>query len=111
MANFFLDNKDLQYYLDHELMKKIVTLKENNFENAASDELAPANFEDAMDNYRKIMEIVGEICADTLAPNAEGVDAEGPRVENDRVIYASGTQINHDTFKEAGLYGLSLPRE
>lgn len=111
MANFFLDNKDLQYYLNHELMRKIVTLKENNFENAASDELAPASFEDAMDNYRKIMEIVGEICADTLAPNAEGVDAEGPRVENDRVIYASGTQKNHDTFKEAGLYGLSLPRE
>lgn len=111
MANFFLDNKDLQYYLDHELMRKIVSLKENNFEDAATDELAPASFEDAMDNYRKIMEIIGEICAETLAPNAEGVDAEGPRVENDRVIYASGTQINHDTFKEAGLYGLSLPRE
>ncbi|MBE9488287.1 MAG: acyl-CoA dehydrogenase family protein [Bacteroidetes bacterium] len=111
MANFLLDNKDLQYYLDHELLKKIVTLKENNFKDAENDESAPVNYDDALEGYNKVMEIIGEICANTLAPNAEGVDAEGPQVVDDHVVYASGTQENHDMMKQAGLYGLSLPRE
>ncbi len=111
MGNFFLDNKDVQYYLDHELMRKIVTLKENNFEHASDDEMAPVSFEDAMDSYRRVMEIVGEISADVIDVNAEGVDAEGPRVENDRVVYASGTQRNIDALMKAGVFGMSLPRE
>lgn len=111
MANFFLDNKDIQFQLNHPLMKKIVDLKEQGFRDAAKYEYAPVDFEDAMDNYRKVLEIVGEVCADTLAPNAESVDAEGPRVENDRVIYARGTQQNHDMLTQAGVYGISLPRK
>lgn len=111
MANFFLDNKDLQYHLDHPLMKKIVEMKENNFENNENDELAPHNFEDAMDNYKRVMEIIGEIAGNTIAPNAESVDAEGPQVVDNHVVYARGTQENHDTLTQAGVYGISLPRE
>lgn len=111
MANFYLDNKDIQFQLNHPLMKKIVDLKEQGFRDAATYDYAPVDFEDAMDNYRKVLEIVGEVCGDTLAPNAEGVDHEGPRVENDRVIYASGTQSNHDMLTQAGVYGISLPRK
>ena len=110
MANFFLDNKDLQYHLEHPLMRKIVELKERNFSEKNLYDYAPQNFEDAMDSYRRVMEIVGGVCGDVIAPNAEGVDKEGPRVENDRVIYASGTVENMKAVNAAGLSGLTLPR-
>ena len=110
MANFFLDNKDLQYHLSHPLMRKIVELKERGFAEKELYDYAPQNFEDAMDSYRRVMEIIGGVCGDVIAPNAEGVDKEGPRVENDRVIYASGTVENMKAVHAAGLSGLTLPR-
>ena len=110
MANFFLDNKDLHYHLEHPLMRRIVELKERNFADKDSYDYAPQDFEDAMDSYRRIMSLVGEVCGDVIAPNAEGVDREGPRVVNDRVEYASGTVENMKAVKAAGLNGLTLPR-
>ena len=110
MANFFLDNKDLQYHLEHPLMRKIVELKERNFSEAESYDYAPHNFEDAMDSYRRVMSLAGEVCGDVIAPNAESVDHEGPRVVNDRVEYAAGTVENMKAVNAAGLSGLTLPR-
>ncbi|WP_294596090.1 acyl-CoA dehydrogenase family protein [uncultured Rikenella sp.] len=110
MANFFLDNKDIQFHLDHPLMKKIVELKEQGFRDKETYDYAPVDFEDAIDSYRKVLEIVGDVAANTIAVNADSVDKEGPRVENDRVIYARGTQENHDMLTQAGVYGISLPR-
>ena len=109
MANFFLDNKDLQFHLQHPLMRKIVALKERNYTLKDHHELAPQNFEDAMDNYRRVLEIAGEVCGEVIAPNAEGVDHEGPRVENDHVVYAEGTARNIDAITKAGLSGMTLP--
>ena len=80
MANFYTDNEDIKFQLGHPLMKKIVTLKERNFEEAKQYDNAPRDFEDAIDNYDKVLEIVGEICGDVVDVNAEGVDAEGPQV-------------------------------
>lgn len=111
MANFYIDNEDLKFHLEHPLMKKIVALKERNFADAGKCDTAPRDFEDALDNYDKVLEILGEICGDVLAENAEGVDAEGPEVINGRVKYAAGTQQNHDVLTQAGLYNMSLPRE
>ena len=110
MANFFLDNKDLQYHLEHPLMRKIVELKERGFAEKDLYDTAPHNFEDAMDSYRRVMSITGEVCGDVIAPNAEGVDHEGPRVVNDRVEYASGTVENMSAVNAAGLSGITLPR-
>ena len=110
MANFFLDNKDLQYHLEHPLMRKIVELKERGFAEKDLYDTAPHNFEDAMDSYRRVMSITGEVCGDVIAPNAEGVDHEGPRVVNDRVKYASGTIENMNAVNAAGLSGITLPR-
>ena len=111
MANFFLDNKDLQFHLQHPLMRKIVALKERNYTLKDHHELAPQNFEDAMDNYRRVLEIAGEVCGEVIAPNAEGVDHEGPRVENDHVVYAEGTARNIDAITKAGLSGVTLPND
>lgn len=111
MANFYNDNKDLRFHLSHPLMKKIVSIKENEFEEKDSYDYAPFDFEDAMDNYEKTLEIVGEICGDVIGPNAEEVDSQGPKLINNEVIYAKGTQENHEALTKAGLIGMSLPRE
>lgn len=109
--NFFNDNPALKFQLSHPLMKKIVALKERNFAEKDKYDYAPQDFEDAIDNYERVLEIVGEVCGEVLAPNAESVDHEGPQVVNSRVIYARGTQENHDTLTQAGVYGISLPRQ
>ena len=111
MANFYLDNKDLQYHLSHPLMKRIIELKERNFADAKLYDYAPQDTEDALDSYRRVLDIVGEVCGEVIAPNAEGVDHEGPRVVNDHVEYASGTVRNIEALIEAGLGGMTLPRK
>jgi len=91
MANLYLDTPELKHYLNHPLMKRIVELKERNYADKDKFDYAPVDFEDAMDSYDKVLEIVGEICSEVIAPNAEDVDHEGPQVINNRVKYANGT--------------------
>jgi alkylation response protein AidB-like acyl-CoA dehydrogenase len=111
MANFYTDNKDLKFQLGNPLMRKIVELKEKGFADNGKYDYAPADVDDALDSYDKTLEIVGDICGNVLAPNAESVDHEGPEVIDGRVKYARGTQENHDALTQAGVYGMSLPRE
>lgn len=111
MANFYKDNKDLKFQFHNSLMKKIVQLKEQDFKDAGKFDFAPCTAEDTIDSYDKVMEVLGEICGDVIAVNAEEVDKCGPHHENGRVTYAPGTQQNQDILIQAGLYGMSLPRE
>lgn len=110
MANFYTDNPDLKHHLTHPLMRKIVELKERGYSDAEKFDYAPLNYEDAMDNYDKVLEIVGELCGGIIADNAESVDHQGPRVENGGVIYADGTQQNLEACRKAGLMGMAMPR-
>ena len=110
MANFYTDNPVLKHYLTHPLMEKIVALKERDFADADKYDYAPQDFEDAIDSYDKVLEIVGDICGNIVAENAEEVDHEGPRVENGRVVYAEGTKRNLDACRQAGLMGMAMPR-
>ena len=82
MANFYTDNSELKFHLNHPLMEKIVRLKERNFSFKDEFQFAPLDYEDAIDSYDRVLEIVGEICGDIVAPNAESIDAEGPQVTN-----------------------------
>lgn len=109
--NYYNNNPALKFQLSHPLMQKIVALKEQNFSEKDTYDYAPRDFEDAIDNYERVLEIIGEICHDIIAPNAESVDQEGPQVINNRVQYARGTQENHEALVQAGLYGISLPRK
>ena len=111
MANFFTDNPDLQFHLTHPLMQKIVALKENNFKGKDDYDFSPKDFEDAMDSYTQVLEIIGGIGGDVIAPNAESVDHDGPTLNNGRVGYARGTQENIDAIIQAGLMGITLPRK
>lgn len=111
MGNFFTDNERLKFHLHHDLMQEIIRLKERDYADKDKYDFAPENFEDALDSYEKVLEIIGEITADVLAENAKDVDTEGPKIENNAIVYAKGTQKNHEALKNAGLYGMSLPRQ
>ena len=110
MANYYTDTPSYKHHLYHPLMRRIVELKERNFRDRDTFDYAPVDFEDAMDSYEKVLEIVGEICDEIIAPNAESIDHEGPTVANGRVTYAKGTQLNMDAVRKAGLMGLAMPR-
>ena len=111
MANFYTDNRDLAFQFSHPLMEKIVKLKEQDFKDRGHFDDAPADVADALDNYDKVLEIVGDICANTIAPNAEEADHEGPALHDGRVTYARATTENHRMLTQAGVYGMFLPRE
>lgn len=111
MENFYTDNPHLRFHLSHPLMEKIVKLKESGYSQKEKYDFAPLDFEDALDNYNKVMEIIGEISGEIIAPNAESVDKEGPELINNEVKYAKGTQQNYDALVKAGLVGFTLPRE
>ena len=110
MANYYNDNPNLQFYLDHPLMKRIVELKERNFADKDTYDYAPVDYEDAMENYRRVLDITGDITANIIEPNSESVDLEGPHLENGRMIYASKTVENLDACTKGGLWGVSMPR-
>lgn len=110
MANQYTDIPELKFHLEHPLMKEIVALKERNFQDKDCFEYAPQNQSDAMDNYERILELAGDICSNIIAPNAESVDHEGPRVVDGHVEYASGTSENLNALIQAGLMGITLPR-
>ncbi len=111
MANFYTDTPQFRHYLDHPLMKRIVELKERNYADRERYDYAPIDFEDAMDSYDKVLEVVGEICADIIEPNSEEADHSGPTVENGRVTYAAPTQQNLDALNKAELMGMGLSRK
>ncbi|MBQ9164078.1 MAG: acyl-CoA dehydrogenase family protein [Bacteroidaceae bacterium] len=110
MANIYTDNPEIKFHMQHELMKRIVELKERGFEDKDKYDYAPQNFEDAMDNYDRTLDIVGDVTSNVVAPNAEEVDAEGPHCENGRVRYASKTYENLDATIKAGMNGMTMPR-
>ncbi len=110
MANFYTDNPGIKFYLSHPLMKRIVELKEKNFADKDVYDYAPQDFEDAIDNYDRILELAGDIAANIIAPNAEAVDAEGPHHADGRVHYAEKTYENLDATIKAGLNGVTMPR-
>ena len=111
MANFYTDHPEIKFNLESSpLMQRIVELKENGFADKDNFDYAPEDFADAMDNYNRVLEVAGDITANTVFPNSEDVDAEGPHCENGRVRYASKTYENLEATRKAGLNGVTMPR-
>ena len=110
MANYYTDHPELEFHLHHPLMKRIVELKERNFADKDTFEDAPVDYNDAIDNYNHLLEIMGDITANIVEPNSESVDFEGPHLVDKRMVYASKTYENLDATRKAGLWGISMPR-
>ena len=110
MANYYSDHPEIGFYLNHPLMARIVELKEKGFADAKEYDYAPVDLGDAIENYKQILDITGDVAANIIEPNSESVDLEGPHLENGRMIYASKTYENLDATRKAGLWGVSMPR-
>lgn len=110
MANYYSDHTEIEFHLNHPLMKRVVDLKERNYAEKDQFEDAPVNYEDAIENYKRLLDITGDVAGNIIEPNSESVDQEGPHLENGRMIYASKTFENLEATRKAGLWGLSMPR-
>ena len=91
-------------------MKRIVDLKERDYADKEAFDDAPVNYEDAIENYKRMLDITGDVAANIIEPNSESVDLEGPHLENGRMLYASKTVENIEATRQAGLWGISMPR-
>ena len=110
MSNYYSDHPEIEFHLNHPLMKRVVDLKERNYAEKDQFEDAPVNYEDAIENYKRLLDITGDVAGNIIEPNSESVDQEGPHLENGRMIYASKTFENLEATRKAGLWGLSMPR-
>ena len=110
MANYYTDHPEIDFHLDHPLMRRIAELRERGYSDKDAYSDAPVDYEDCLENYRRLLDITGELAANVLEPNSEAVDLEGPHLENGRMKYASKTLENLQAVTQAGLWGITMPR-
>lgn len=111
MANYYTDHPEIEFHLDHPLMKRIVELNEKGYADKDQFADAPVCYEDAIENYKRVLDITGDVAANIIEPNSESVDLEGPHLVDGRMVYASKTVENIDATCKAGLWGVSMPRK
>ncbi len=111
MPNFFTENSDILFHFENLHIEDIVELTENFYEEAKEYNYAPINYIDAIENYKKIMEIVGDIAGNFIAPRATEVDEQGSTIENGKVVYAKGTQENLKQLTDAELMSVEFQRK
>ena len=111
MANYYTDHPEIEFHLDHPLMKRIVELKEKGYADKDQFADAPVCYEDAIENYKRVLDITGDVAANIIEPKSESVDLEGPHLVDGRMVYASKTVENIDATCKAGLWGVSMPRK
>jgi alkylation response protein AidB-like acyl-CoA dehydrogenase len=111
MPNFFTDNIDIQFHFNRIDLREVLEIAEDNYEQKKKFDYAPENYEDALENFRKVMEIVGDISGNFIAERAAGVDEEGAHFDKGIVTYAKGTEENLKQLALADLRGMILPRE
>ena len=111
MPNFFIENTDIQFYFNKLDLNEIVTIAENDFKDAKIYNYAPADYNDAKENYKKVLEIVGDIAGNFIAGRAANVDEEGAVLNNGTVSYAKGTKENLKQLAQADLMGMIFPRK
>jgi 3-(methylthio)propanoyl-CoA dehydrogenase len=110
-ANFFSDNADLQYHLDRLDLAEVVAVFEDGYRNHERYPGAPRSYADARDSYRLMLDVLGDICANRIAPRAAEADEEGVHLEDGRVQYAAATREGLELLRQAGLMGALLPWE
>jgi hypothetical protein len=112
VTNFYQDNPDIAFHLDHMNLEPLIRLRERDYEDAAQFDYAPADYADAMDNYRRVLDLVGQISGETIAPLSPDIDTIGSHLNADegRVHYAPGILKSLHALSQADLMGATLPR-
>ncbi len=110
-ANFFSDNADLMYHLDRLDLEEAVNILEDAYAKHEQYPGAPRSYADAKDNYRLILEVLGDIAANVIAPRAAEADEQGVQFKDGKVFYAEATEEGLEALRQAELMGALLPWE
>jgi alkylation response protein AidB-like acyl-CoA dehydrogenase len=110
MANFYKDNNDIQFLFRHIDLGKLAEICEENFKFASEFEYAPGTSEEAILNYDMVLDSMGQLCGDFIAPRAEDVDREGNILNEDgSVTRAEGVKEAIEKLGKAEVMGFTLP--
>ena len=110
MANFYKDNPDIANVLDALDLTEVATLLEEDFRFAKEYDFAPKDAADAIDNYKRAIDICGDVMANRIAPLAEETDQVGSVLNADgTVTYAPGIKLAIELFGKTGLLGVQIP--
>ena len=111
MSNFFSDNQDLLFTLKNIDLEEVVSVREHDYADAQKFDGSPENYADAMDNYERVLTVVGDVAGERIAPRSRQIDEEGPKFENGVVTYHPLTVKNLEDLRKAGVSGVMLARE
>ena len=110
MANFYKDNEDIQFILKHMDLGEIAEHLEEGYKFAQEFDHAPANAEEAIENYFMVLDSVGQISGDFIDPRSEGIDRQGNTLNEDgSVSYADGIAESLEALSRAEVMGFTLP--
>jgi alkylation response protein AidB-like acyl-CoA dehydrogenase len=110
MPNFYTDNDDIRFLFKHFDLGALASLLEEDFKFASQFDYAPANAAEAIRNYDMVLDSVGRLSAEFIAPRAESVDRQGNTLNPDgTVTYAQGIAEALDKLAKAEVMGFTLP--
>lgn len=111
MSNYYKDNSDIRFHLKNKDLTRVIALIEDDFADRSRFAHAPRDAEDALENYSRTLEIVGEIAGDFVAPRAREVDQEGARYADGEVTYPKAIREAMARVNQADLAGFILQRK
>ncbi|MCF6237727.1 MAG: acyl-CoA dehydrogenase family protein [Candidatus Marinimicrobia bacterium] len=111
MSNFFTENQDIQFQFKRIDLEEIIRVREHDYTEAAEFPFAPLDYEDAKDNFSRILEVVGDIAGNFVAERAREVDELGSTFADGEVTYAKGLEEDMQRLNQAGLMGFLLERK
>ncbi|MCK4850184.1 MAG: acyl-CoA dehydrogenase family protein [Phycisphaerae bacterium] len=111
MANFLADNSDILFHLEHTDLARIADCLEDSYADAEKFDYAPANAAEAIEDYKRVLNVLGELAGDFIDPRAEDNDRTGNRIENNRVVRPVGMDEDLEALAQADLMGFTLPRK
>jgi hypothetical protein len=110
MGNFYRDNSDMQFLFKHTDLRRLAQIAEENFKFSSEFDYAPADADQAIQNYDMVLDSLGQLSGDFIAPRAEDVDRQGNTLNEDgSVTYAKGITESLEKLAQAEVMGFILP--
>jgi 3-(methylthio)propanoyl-CoA dehydrogenase len=110
MANFYKDNDDIQFLMEHIDLGSLANYLEEGFRFHDEFDFAPADAQEAAVNYKLVLDAVGGLSGDFIAPRSEDIDRQGNTLNDDgSVTYADGIAESLDVLAKAEVMGFTLP--
>ena len=110
MANFYIDNPDIAKTIDALDLGEVATLLEQDFKFAKEYDMAPTSAEDAIDNYKRALDVCGDVVGNRIAPTAEETDRVGNILNEDgTVTYTPGIKLAIELLGRSRLSGCTIP--